>query len=247
MESNKRAIIILLALVLVSVTLFFTENKFLVAQPRGSSLSGYEKIKWINRVYRLIDDFEGINPDSISLQKNSFFSFGSAAISIDTGQTDHSAIAAKTTLKAEWKGTDAFGGWGKGIGTNFELNAATDYLNFRVYIPKSNGSNEKLKIKLEEEDNDDGILEKDKDDTWIYIINIPSQDAWQFVSIPLKDFTDENEGGDGVFNVTKKGGLHNVIFQFEQPDTYTPRHKWFFDFICFSDKKITNNELIAAK
>ncbi len=247
-ESNKRAIIILLTLILTSVTIFFAENKFLVAQPRGSSLSGYETIKWINHVHQLIDDFEGINPDSISLQKNSFFSYGSIGIAVDTEQTDHTAIASKTTLKAIWRNTDAFGGWGKGIASNFELNPATDYLNFRIYIPKSNGNNnEKIKVILEEEDNDDGILEKDKDDTWGYTINIASQDTWQFISIPLNSFSDENEGGDNEFNATKKKGVHNIIFQFEQPAMYTARHKWFFDFICFSDKKITDNELIAIK
>jgi hypothetical protein len=246
-ESNRRAIIILLTLVFTSAILFFTERKFLIAHPRGTSLINYEGIKWINNIHLLVDDFEGISADSNSLQKNNFFSFGSIGISVDTMQSDHSAIASKTTLKAEWNGAEAFGGWGKGMGTNVELSTETDYLNFRVYLPKSNGSVEKLKIILEEDDNNNGVLEKDKDDTWAYTANLTCKDSWQFISIPLKNFTDDNDGGDNVFNVTKKGGLHNIIFQFDQPESYTTQHKWYFDFICFSNKKIGGNELIAKQ
>lgn len=246
MESNKRALLILFTLVSTSVILFLTEQKFLIAKPRGSSLSNYEHIKWINNIHLLVDDFEGISADSGSLEKANFFFFGSIGACVDTTQCDKAAIASKSALKAQWKGTEGFGGWGKGVGSNIELTAATDYVNFRIYLPKSNGASETLKIILEEDDNENGVLEKDKDDTWGYKINLSSKDEWQFVSIPLKDFTDENDGGDNIFNVTKKGGLHTIIFQFEQVDTYTTEHKWYFDFVCFSNKKIENSDLIAS-
>lgn len=213
--------------------------------PRGSSLSSYESLKWINNIHLLIDDFEGFGSDKGTLEKSNFFFFGSTAISIDTTQTDKAIIASKTALKTTWTGAENFGGWGKGVGSNIELSVASDYVNFRIYCPKSNGSTEKIKIILEEDDNENGILEKDKDDTWGYMLNLSCKDEWQFVSIPLKSFTDENDGGDNQFNVTKKGGLHNIIFQFMQPETYTKNHTWYFDFICFSNKKIEKSEIIA--
>lgn len=247
MESNKRAIIILFTLVATALIFFLTEKKFLISLPRGSSLSNYEHVKWINNIHLLVDDFEGIGSAGDALQKSNFFFFGSIGAEVDTIQTDKSPIASKTVLKIIWKGTENYGGWGKGIGANIELNTATDFVNFRIYCPKSNGNTEKLKILMEEDDNENGLLEKDKDDSWQYTVNISSKDEWQFVSIPLKSFTDENDGGDNIFNITKKGGLHTIIFQFEQVETYTKEHKWYFDFICFSNKQIDKSEVIAVR
>ncbi|MFY9307745.1 MAG: hypothetical protein WAQ28_01730 [Bacteroidia bacterium] len=247
MESNKRAIIILFTLVATSLILFLTEKKFLISLPRGTSLSNYEHIKWINNIHLLVDDFEGIGSASDALEKNKFFFFGSVGAEVDTTKTDKAPIASKTALKTTWKGTEGYGGWGKGIGSNIELNTTTDYVNFRFYCPKSNGDTEKLKVIIEEDDNENGILENDKDDKWAHVVNISSKDEWQFISIPLKSFIDENDGGDNIFNVTKKGGLHTIIFSFEQAASYTNQHTWYFDFICFSNKKIDNNDLIASQ
>jgi hypothetical protein len=243
MESNKRAVIILLTLILSSIIIFFSEKKLLAVSPRGGALSSYEKIPWTDKILLLIEDFEGMNADTTALVKAKFFTFGSAKISLDHLHIDNNLIASKTDLKVEWKGTDSYGGWGKGVGANIDLNPETDYLNFRIYVPKSNGHDETIKITLEEDDNDDGILEKDKDDVWVCKTDITAKNQWQIISIPLKSFTDDNQGGDHIFNITRKGGLHTIIFSFERPDLYTQNHTWYFDFICFSNKKIENEEI----
>jgi len=237
--SNKRAVKALLILVLTVLVIFLIEKKFLVIELRGETISHYEKVKWVDNILLLVDDFEGLQGDS-ALGKASFFCFGSAKISIDNSQVDGKPIASKSSLKVEWKGTDNYGGWGKGVGRNINLNTATDYLNFRIYVPKNNGKDEIIRITLEEDDNHDGILQKDKDDSWFYKLNISPKDEWQFISIPLKDFRDGNAGGDGLLNVTKNGGLHTIVFLFEQVEKYTIDYKWYFDFICFSDGKITD-------
>lgn len=228
-------------LVFISLSIFLTEKKFLSAQPRGGILSSYENVIWIDKILLLIEDFEGIDTTTKSLKEEKFFNYGGMSIVLDTTKTDKSLIASKTVLKAQWNGSENFGGWGKGIGSSLELNPSTDFINFRIYIPTKNGKNDLLKLILEEDDNDNGILEKDKDDTWAYEIPITSKDQWQMISVPLKNLKDENSGGDHIFNVTKKGGIHTLMFSFEQPDLYTNEHVWFFDFICFSKYKLDSN------
>ncbi len=246
MESNKRAILILLILVLFAVGVFFTETQLLAAKPRGGTLSYYENIKWSNKIIFLAEDFEDLKHDSISLNKAKFFAFGSAKISLDNSHIDNNPLASKTDLKVEWKGTDNYGGWGKGVGANIDLNPETDYLNFRIYLQKSNGDDE-ITITLEEDDNDDGILEKDKDDVWTFKTAITAKDSWQIISIPLKNFQDQNSGGDHIFNVTRKGGLHTIIFSFEKSSTYATKRSWYFDFINFSNSKIESEDVAINK
>jgi len=90
-----------------------------------------------------------------------------------------------------------------------------------------------------EDDNNDGILQEDKDDSWSAIVTIPAKNEWQLVSVPLSDFSDNNPGGDGILNVNRKGGLHNIIFSFEQAGKYNTSNCWYFDFICFTNAKVS--------
>jgi len=238
-ESNKRALRPLLTLVISAVVIFLIEKEFLVAELRGETVSRYEKIKWLDKILFLAEDFEGFKADSLSLQKSKFFSYGSAKITLDSLQPDDNLLASKACLKVEWNGKESYGGWGKGVGKNIDLNTLTDYLNFRVYVPKNNVHDEIITIRLEEDDNNDGILQQDKDDSFAYKLNIQVKDEWQFICIPLKDFIDTNTGGDNKLNITRKGGLHTIIFSLEQVQKYRGHHKWYFDFICFTSEKVS--------
>lgn len=240
MESNKFAIKILLTLFLTSISIFCMERKFLIAEIRGETLGNYENIPWVDHIVLLIDDFEGLKSDSISVQKAGFFGYGRAKISLDSIHVDNDITASKTCLKIDWHGKDSYAGWGKGIGKNIDINTFTDYLNFRVYVPK-NGNNEIfLNVRLEEDDNCNGILDDTKDDSWSYKLKVETSDKWQLISIPLIGFKDSNAGGDSVLNITRKGGLHTILFSFEQAEKYTVEQNWYFDFICFTKGKIKN-------
>ena len=93
---------------------------------------------------------------------------------------------------------------------------------------------------LEEDDDFNGTLDTDKDDSWFYKVPIVSSDKWQLISIPLKNFSDGNPAGDGQLNISRKSGLHTIIFSYENPDKYTINTtKWYFDFICFTNGIIT--------
>jgi hypothetical protein len=244
MKSNGRAILILFSLVATAVLIFLAEKKFLTVETRGSALSHYEgKIKWADKIILLVEDFEGIGPGDSALKSAAFFTFGSAKISVDTAQTDGNAISLKSSLKVEWDSTINYGGWGKGLGINVDLDPNTDYLNFRAYFPASNGNDEKIKIVLQEDDLNDGLWDPATDDEWNYIADIKAKDQWQIISIPLKNFVDANEGGDGILNITRKGGLHNIAFAFNQPEKYTRHHQWYFDFLFFSKGVITQQDI----
>lgn len=246
MNANKKAILVLFLLVSTSVLIFCAERKFLVAEKRGSGLTRYENLPWASKILLLVDDFEDMH-DNKELEKEKFFAYGSAHLALSKEKIDKDPIAGGSCLKVTWNPAEPYGGWGKGVGENIDLNAEDDQLNFRIFIPKSNEGNEFLKVTLEEDDNDDGKLQKDKDDQWAATVTLPANDEWQLVSIPLKEFVDDNEGGDHILNVTRKGGLHTVIFSFQQPDKYTTQSAWYFDFVFFSsghiDEKQTPNTL----
>jgi hypothetical protein len=246
METNKRALIILQMLVLSSVVIFFVEKKFLVNESRGATLSHYQSNSNVDKVILLVEDFEGLSKpgtdvktDSV-LKSASFFSYGGIDIAVDHSKVDKNSLASATALKVTWNGKESYGGWGKGVGANLELNTNSDYLSFRVFVPAGNGD-EILKLILQEDDNENGILEPELDDSWFVKVTVPAKNQWQMVSVPLKSFSDENEGGDHALNVTKKGGIHNLIFSFEQPYKYTKEHQWYFDFICFTNEKMTDS------
>ncbi|MBA3662739.1 MAG: hypothetical protein H0W61_00835 [Bacteroidetes bacterium] len=250
METNKRAFFILQMLVASAVIIFMLEKKLLISESRGATLSNYQNVNEVDKVILLMEDFEGLSkPDSIALgdsllKANGFFSFGSTQIELNHDKIDKNPMASKTALKVNWLSTEGYGGWGKGVGANIELDTLTDHLTFRIYVPQSNGEEEKIKVILEEDDNENGKLEKEADDTFFAHITVKPSDKWQIISIPLKDFKDENPGGDKILNVTRKGGLHNVIFVFEQPDRYTKDHHWYFDFICFTNDKMIDSNIL---
>ncbi|MGZ3883295.1 MAG: glycoside hydrolase family 26 protein [Bacteroidia bacterium] len=185
----------------------------------------------------LIDDFEGLTEGMSDLKKNGIFTFGNIEASIDTKMPVQKNYSGMRCIFLEKKGKAAYGGWGKGVGLNMELNAATDHLNFYVFSPSENGPTT-LKIELQEDDNGDTNYNKDTDDSWIWHQTIESKNKWELISVPLTQFKDDNPGGDGVFNVSYKDGrLNCVIMSFSSADPAKYK-SWAFDFICFSKGKL---------
>src|SRR5438105_3307475 len=121
-SSNARAFIILLYLILSTAIVFFAERKYLVAQPRGSQTGAYENLPWKDKIILLIEDFEKLNNDTATLHKANFFSYGSILLGIDHNKVDNTVLAANSDLKVAWKGgKENYGGWGKGVGINLDL------------------------------------------------------------------------------------------------------------------------------
>lgn len=241
MESNRKALMILQLFVFTAVTLFLLEKKFLVSETRGATLSHYADFNGISDVLLLVDDFEGfdasVRGDS-SLRAAGFFEYGSIKIDLDAKHVDENTLAAKTAVKAEWNMSEGFGGWGKGVGANIELNPQVSCVNFRILFPDQGLEEDVIRVMLQEDDDEDGILNETKDDKWGCVFKIKPSTNWQTISLPLNEFAHEGEGGDGILNVDRKGGLHNIIFNFERSDRYENGFTWYFDFICFTNGKL---------
>jgi hypothetical protein len=244
MESNKKALMILQLLVFTAVIIFVLEKKFLISESRGATLSHYADFAGISDVLLLVEDFEGFDKsDSTDAQLTSsgFFTYGSIGIGLDTAHVDNHRLASATAIKAHWNTAEAYGGWGKGVGANIELNPQTDYINFRILIPDESLEEDQIRVMLQEDDDEDGQLDEQKDDKWGMIFTVKPSSQWQTISLPLKDFQHEGEGGDGILNINRKGGLHNVIFNFERSDKYPAGFTWYFDFICFTTGKLATD------
>jgi len=193
----------------------------------------------------IIEDFEGIDYGPSDLKPNGLFCYGNIKINVDGTRSVQQAYSGERSLWVNKDGPQIFGGWGKGVSVNVELDVRTDYLNFYVYSPVSNGSS-CVKIELQEDDSGDGIYDKNVDDSWILTQKIDPKDSWQLVSIPLSKFKDNNEGGDNGFNVSYKNGkLLSLIFSFDE--NKSPKLAWSFDFICLSQGVLpTGPSLFAA-
>ncbi|MFL5764113.1 MAG: glycoside hydrolase family 26 protein [Bacteroidia bacterium] len=192
----------------------------------------------------VVEDFEGFANNPGDLKSNGVFVFGNTKAMIDEKQVAKKGYSGDRAIRLTQNAAPDFGGWGKGIGMNVELNASGDYLNFYVFQPSSNGMGS-FKVELQEDDSGDGIYEANADDTWEYPVKPSKSDQWELVSIPLADMKDENTGGDGIFNIGyKTGKLLCFIVTFPSPQKSKKENYWLFDFICFSKGKLrSGNEI----
>ncbi len=209
----------------------------------------------------LIEDFEGYANGSSDLdnKQNGLFTYGNAKSVIITKTSAQHNYLGQRYVQLTKEGSSTYGGWGKGLGLNVELSSNDDYFNF--YFQQSVGDETTaLKIQLQEDDNGNGVFEKDIDDIWAYTLKFTSapssehqQPKWELISIPLNKFKDDNGGGDGNFNINyKQGKLFCVIISFvnqsalyPEKKTLNTNHIWSFDFLCFSKGKLPTGDVIT--
>lgn len=184
----------------------------------------------------LIDDFEGLADGAADIKPNGFFTYGSVKINIsgDVYAAGQKLVyAGKHAIKVETGGRDDFGGWGKGLNVNVELDQETDFFNF--YINYTPSAATKLIIQFQEDDNNSHYYEKEMDDVWEYVFTPELKKGWQLISIPLSKFKDANYAGDGIFNAGyKKGKLLGFLMSFPDKTFLHKQEHLFFDFLCFS-------------
>lgn len=206
------------------------------------SLLFYQKSK--GQLKFLIEDFEGCAEgySEHDNKYNGFFVYGNVKALVKL-QTESKDYIGQRFLQLN-KGSDAnFGGWGKGIGANVELFQQTDFLNFFF---QSKADKTSVKIQLQEDDNGNGIFEKELDDVWEYTI-VSKADTWVLESVALNLFKDNNKGGDGVFNINyKQGKIFSLIFSFLENEKCAPSVNCYLDFICFSKGKLSTGANITA-
>jgi hypothetical protein len=182
----------------------------------------------------IIEDFEGLSDGTSSLHKNGIFDYGNSSAEITSLPEQNKPFYIQSrSLQIKKTGKQNYGGWGKGISLNVELDPDIDHLNFYLLCHKPCH----FKIMIQEDDNNSSSYEEERDDNWICEINTIADAGWKFVSVPLKKFIDENEGGDGKFNCNYKEGklLSFIISNEKQTD---PEFEAAFDFICFSEGEL---------
>lgn len=161
----------------------------------------------------LIEDFEGF-ADHQRAFSDGTFRYGQAHIQIEQGVTTGNGLIGNRCLKVGWEPYAQNGGWGVGLGTIFPLNLAKHSFSFFSL----SYSAYPVEIIIQEEDGSNGNGYTDeKDDTWHAEITLKASAGWQQVNIPLSDFKDMNEGGDGVFNASyAEGRIYTVIFNLDR-------------------------------
>ncbi len=212
----------------------------------------------------IVEDFEGCADGTGDLKKNGLFTFGNTSAEIDSrilknNPKKYKDYLGQRSLKVEQNTKVDFGGWGKGVGLNVELDRLTDHLNFYFLASDLNNKStpETIKIELQEDDNGNSVYEKEADDSWTCIQTLNESGSlketkkggasekgnWKLISVPLSKFADANPGGDGIFNISYTGGkLFCVVISFisSEGDTKIKKEKkeMYFDFICFSKGKL---------
>jgi len=196
----------------------------------------------------LVEDFEGFVDGQTSLQDNGIFNFGYIKASIDSKvHNKPGGYAGQKALKLQRSDKFTYGGWGKGVGLNIQLDEEQDNLNFYVLFPAVNSTktSNAIKIELQEDDNNDNVFQKDKDDSWTYSLTIQNsvgdknENLWELISIQLNKFKDANPGGDGVLNINyRQGKLFTIIISFIGENSFAAKQECYFDFICFSKGKL---------
>jgi beta-mannanase len=167
------------------------------------------------------------------------------------GSVDEKLVSQKRTysgqraLKIEKSGKLNYGGWGKGLTLNLQLDPKEDHLNFFAYFPLTlplMKAATAFSVELREDDDNNNNFTTENDDIWTYTLSIENtkkDNDWQLISIPLKEFKDTNPGGDGTFNINyKQGKLFTVLFNFSGGTNFADNQKCYFDFICFSKGKL---------
>lgn len=186
----------------------------------------------------LLEDFEGFYTGTGDIKANGFYTYGNLEATADGSMCTGQTYSGKTALKIEKKGTQTYGGWGKGVTLYMNLDASTDYFNFYFYQPASSQPTD-IRIELQDDDNEDNQFNKNNDDSWYYIHHAATKDKWELVSIPLSKFKDSGAGGDGNLNISYGAGkLLGVIFSFADEKQIGNNHTWYFDFLCFSKGKL---------
>lgn len=199
----------------------------------------------------VVDDFEGFSNGKSDLRSNGVFSFGNIKAAIEIHNDQKFLIPdyfGSRYISLKKDSNKDFGGWGKGLCLNIQLDPSVDFFNFYVRLPDM--INRNIKIQLQEDDNDSKVYEKESDDNWVHYHELKSSSLsdWVLVSIPLSKFNDENSGGDGAFNCTYKNGkLLCFIISFEndakdKSELLKADQMISFDFISFSKGPLLDNK-----
>lgn len=184
----------------------------------------------------VIYDFDGLDLGQTNLPDGDYKNFD-LSYKVSADPLSAGGILGDRVLELDLNWQTGKGEFGKGISRYIELNASRDRLDFYIYNPLSNADSASVQISITEDDNQDNIYNASADDQWIFPATLPRSNSWQPVSIPLSSFSDNNAGGNGIFDAGysgNKGMVFVVSLTFKNKGTVASS-QYFIDMICFSE------------
>lgn len=190
------------------------------------SISCFAQLKYI------IEDFEGFAQGQTQLQREGLFSYGNIKISAGEEMSLHKGYSGDKAFVVKVEGKEKFGGWGKGLTANVELDQGKDHFN--LYLLNPGKDIFQFKVLLQDDDNGDSKFDQNTDDVWEFTFNALPKRDWQLLTMPLKEFKDGNAAGDGSFNISYKHGKLLTVLLTNQDEKEPDTGVLYFDFLCFS-------------
>jgi hypothetical protein len=179
-------------------------------------------------------DFDGLTVGDTDLPDGDFGS-NDLQYEIAENPAGENDMLGDRVLKLQLNWQSGSGVFGKATSRFFELNVATDKLNF--YFLNTAGAAIPVKIILTEDDDNNNYFEFWADDRWIFVQQIPAAAGWQLFSIPLSNFYDDNSGGNGIFDASYTGAggmLFSVSFHFQKTQNMS-HETHYMDMITFTE------------
>jgi beta-mannanase len=185
----------------------------------------------------VVYDFDGLDIDQTDLPEGDY-NLSDLTYKVAANPLPANDMIGDRVLKLNLNWNDGFGSFGRGISHYLELNPNQDVFNFYFYNPPSNNQNAVFDVIITDDDDQDNTFQISADDSWKKSLSLPTGSGWQLISIPLKDFTDANTGGNGVFDIAftqNKGMLLMVEFYFKKGGSSVSDPAFYLDMISFSD------------
>jgi hypothetical protein len=188
----------------------------------------------------IVYDFDGLDIGETSLPEGEYGNYDLAYHIAATPLTTNDMLGDRV-LKLDLNWSTGTGSFGRGIARYVEFDANQDRLNFFFYNPTSNNQAASFEVTIGDDDNQSNAFEGGSDDTWKKTFTVPGSEAWQLFSTPLKDFTDGNSAGNGVFDIAfteNKGMLLFVEFKFNKANPASSNAVFYLDMINFSEGEL---------
>jgi|GEM_PF-2349392 len=185
----------------------------------------------------IVYDFDGLDINQGDLPEGDYGG-GDLVYRVAANPLSASDMIGDRVLKLNLNWNTGYGVFGRGISRYIEFDPNSDNFNFFFYNPVSNNQSATFDVVLTDDDNQDNAYQISSDDTWKKSVVVPGGSGWQFISIPLKDFTDINTGGNGVFDMTfssNKGMLLMAEFRFNRSNPGLSSPVFYLDMVNFSE------------
>ena len=184
----------------------------------------------------IVYDFDGLDIDQTALPEGDY-SLGDLTYSIAANPVASNDMIGDRVLKLNINWSVGTGSFGRGISRYIEFDPNQDMFNFFFYNPVSNNQDATFSVVLGDDDDQSNTFDNTLDDEWVKSFTITGSPGWKLFSVPLKDLTDLNAGGNGIFDIAfteNKGMLLFIEFRF-QKNNNALSSLFYLDMINFSD------------